>query len=238
VAGLPAKEFLKKVLQPSTDLAAELAAKVKELNTRDPTYRYQIAAIVLFLSGVDKALSVACQLLYIGGRIEWKWLKPRHPEPGVLGCGPGLMAKITKFKGLGLDLSHLKWLVELRNEYIHEASISVRYQAGQWDDCGPMIVIRACGPEIGLVGPPLLALQSSDFERWTDELAEALGAFVDQGDWQAAWRGLASKVEKLSIDRSGAGATDNIDELMNVIDSLTEKHIGIGLRYVLPRDCR
>src|SRR5215813_9714590 len=61
---LPAsRAFIDSILHPHVELAVDLLRMVNSRSTGDPTYRFQIAALTVFLSGVDKALSLAFQLI-------------------------------------------------------------------------------------------------------------------------------------------------------------------------------
>src|SRR5262245_15087667 len=114
--------LLRHVLKPHTALATDLLKLVKRkkvgpfgprVSSDDPAHRFQIAAIIIFLAGVDKALSLTLELLYLAGRVEWDWLTGRgrsNPPPGHIRCYPGFSAKIDKLKQLGLDISTIQWL--------------------------------------------------------------------------------------------------------------------------------
>lgn len=81
---LPAsKELINSVLHPHVELAADVVGMVISRNRGDSTYRYQIAALTILLAGVDKALSLACLLMYLGRKVEWKWLT-KHYAVGAL----------------------------------------------------------------------------------------------------------------------------------------------------------
>jgi hypothetical protein len=113
---LPAsREFINWVLNPHSELAVDLFRTVHSRSTADTTHRFQIAALIVFLSGVDKALSLALQLSYLADRIDWGWLTHgRKLDPGVIECHQGLTAKLDKLHSLGLDLTGLQWIVDLR----------------------------------------------------------------------------------------------------------------------------
>ena len=56
---LPAsREFINSILHPHVELAVELLRMVNSLSSGDPTYRFQIAALTVFLAGVDKELLI------------------------------------------------------------------------------------------------------------------------------------------------------------------------------------
>ncbi len=66
------KELLTGVLKPNTDLAIDLIGMVNSLDTSDPTYRFQVASIIIFLAGVDKTLNLAFELIYLMDKVNWK----------------------------------------------------------------------------------------------------------------------------------------------------------------------
>ncbi len=73
--------------------------------------------------------------------------------PGRVECGRGLMAKLFKIKSLGLDLTSLDWLVDLRNLYVHDCSIYAGYMVRpEWGE-QPGLRLRASGPEISTWEP-------------------------------------------------------------------------------------
>ena len=116
--GFTAHNLLSKVMESHLTLAVDLLGMVKKTSTDDPTHRYQIAAVVVFLAGVDKTLGLALLILYLGGHVSWESIGPRGKkvelDPGRLVCWPGLTGKLTRLKALGLDLEeNLQWLVEI-----------------------------------------------------------------------------------------------------------------------------
>jgi hypothetical protein len=189
-SGLTSNKIIRHVLEPHTELAIDLLRLMKRsrslpgmgYSTGDPTYRYQIAALIIFLAGVDKTLSVVLELLYLAGFVEWKWLKGGRiaVQPGYVICSPGLSAKIDKLKGLGLDLSQLKWLIEARNRYIHDCVIHAGYSFSFSDHApdGSPLELKASGPAILVDGPPLVALGPKEIRRCAASLTRVLAQFL------------------------------------------------------------
>jgi hypothetical protein len=205
---------------------------VRSRSTADPTHRFQIAALIVFLSGVDKALSLALQLIYLADKVEWTWLTGgRKLDPGVIECHRGLTAKLDKLHSLGLDLTGLKWIVDLRNEYIHSCRICVGYRVGI--DRGDKPILRASGPEVSFSGQPLVALGHAKIQTYARQLTHELGRFLDGIKWQAAWALLEEQLGHLPIDpepeysQMGDGSAE---EIYNLIGSLNDRHIGEGLQ--------
>ena len=152
-----AKNLLKDVLYQHVDLALDLLHMVNSLSTGDRTYRFQIVALIIFLSGVDKTLSLTFELMYLAGKIDWKWLtKGDTPSPGSVECHRGLTAKLEKLAALGLDITDLQWIIDLRNIYIHSCSIYVGYSIIV-DDTGAILIFFVFGTLSGLDGPRLAA---------------------------------------------------------------------------------
>ena len=157
---LTSKRIIRHVLDPHTELAVDLLRLMKRsrslpgmgYSTSEPTHRYQIAALIIFLAGVDKTLSVVLELLYLSGVVEWKWLTGGRSgvPPGYVICSPGLSAKIEKLKTLGVNLSQLKWLIETRNRYVHDCVIHVGYSFSASDNTaeGSPLELKASGPAV------------------------------------------------------------------------------------------
>jgi hypothetical protein len=115
---------------------------------------------MVFLAGVDKALSLACELLYLANKVKWKWLTADIPEaelqPGVIETRRGLMRKLNMLQSLGLDLTGMQWIVDLRNMYIHSCSIYAGYRIGSAFSDRPQLILKALGPSVSSDRPPFI----------------------------------------------------------------------------------
>lgn len=231
------KAFVDIILHPHVELAVDLLRMVNSRSTGDPTYRFQIAALTVFLAGVDKALSLAFQLMYLADKVEWEWLtNGRKLEPGFIECHRGLTAKLKKLQSLGLDLTELQWIVELRNAYIHSCGIYVGYRVGvdhkDTHKDTPRFILQASGPVISSSRPPLVAFGPTEIQSYAGDLIDYLGRFLDGIKWQAAWSLLEEKLGHLPINpepeyaKIAGGSAEEIDSL---IVSLNERYIGEGL---------
>jgi len=235
---LPAsREFINSVLHPHAELAVDLLCMVRSLSTSDPTHRFQIAALIVFLSGVDKALNLALQLIYLADRVEWRWLMGgRKLEPGVIECYPGLTAKLKKLHSLGLDLTELQWIVDLRNEYIHSCRIYAGYGVGI--DHGDKPILQASGPKVSFSGQPLVALGPAEIQTYAGHLTDHLGRFLDGIKWQTAWALLEEQLGHLPINPEPEYSQmmdGSAEEIYSLIVSLNERYIGEGLQRLRER---
>lgn len=231
--------MVKSLLDSHTELASELLGMVRARDTGDPTHRFQIAGVMVFLAGVDKALSLVLHLLYLAGCVDWGWLTgSRKTEllPGEVECGRGLMAKLFKIKSLGLDLTGLDWLVELRNLYVHDCSIYAGYKVSpEWGE-RPRLRLRASGPEVSTSQPPLAAIDAAVIQTYADDLARRLGSLLDRHGWSAAWRALQERLSQLPEDpepelsRVASGTPEVIHEC---VTALNQRYVGDGLRKLL-----
>lgn len=207
---------------------------VRSRSTADSTYRFQMAALIVFLSGVDKVLSFALQLAYLAGKVEWKWLTGgRKLEPGVVECYPGLTTKVNKLHSLGLDLTELQWIVNLRNNYIHSCRIYVGYRIETPSGNKPEFILRACGPDVSVSGEPLVALGATEVQTYTERLADHLGRFLDGINWQAAWALLGEQLRHLRVNPEPEYSQivdASAEEIESLIASLNERYVGEGLR--------
>jgi len=231
---LPAsRAFIDSILHPHVELAVDLLRMVNSRSTGDPTYRFQIAALTVFLSGVDKGLSLAFQLMYLADKVEWEWLtNGRKLEPGFIECHRGLTAKLKKLQSLGLDLTELQWIVELRNAYIHSCGIYAGYRVGVDDKDTPRFILQASGPEISFSSPPLVPFGPTEIQSYAGDLIDYLGRFLDGIKWQAAWSLLADKLGHLPINPEPEYAQiagGSAEEINSLIVCLNERYIGEGL---------
>lgn len=231
-------QFVGSVIRPHAELAVDLLRLVRTKDTRDPTHRFQIAAVIIYLAGIDKALGLALQLLYLAGKIKWEWLRGgRKGEAGRIVCNPGLTAKLDKLTELGFDLSDLKWLVDLRNQYVHACSIEARYGlAGDFDK--GRLVLRPSGPEVNFPGSPLLPLESDLIEQQTESLIKELGEFLDRQGWEARWRAAQARLEQLPENPEPyysevVSRVDDLDAVHVILERLNAESIGEGLQHLL-----
>jgi len=219
-----------------SELAVQLVTKARSTRSDDPTSQFLATAVVIFLAGVDKTLGLALQLCYIAGKIRWKWLRPRKPHTGVISCGPGLTAKLNKLKELGLDLTELQWLVELRNMYLHSCSIYAGYRVGSSWRGKPRLTLRAFGPEVTSSGAFIVPFNAGDIGRMADQLTERVGKFLDRMNWQSHWKQLTKKIGRLPKDphlESSRLAQASAEEIHSIVTSFNERYIGEGFRKIM-----
>lgn len=235
---LSAKTILQKVMNPHTALASELLGMVKTLSTGDPTSRFQIAGLTIFLAGVDKTLSLSLQLLYIAGKINFDWMvkNRKRRAVGVVFCDRGFGAKLDKMKEFGLNLEELKWLSELRNEYLHGVQIAAGYGVTVPEHGKLALVLRARGPEITYGVEQLTPIDSSDLRRYGTTLTRTLGSLVDRAGWLSKWRILTEKIHRLpenplpEYEMIGAS---NINGAGQAVALLNSRYIGPGFDQLL-----
>ncbi len=226
---LMAKEFLDRIMKPTVEGATSLLQRESE--SEGDGY-FESAAIIVFLSGVDKVLGVALQLLYIANKVNWDWIKPRKPIPGVIGCGPGLTKKLNKFEALGIDLSGLSWMVDLRNNILHDASLSIRYKVGICEE-SDSLCIAPQGPAIDYsYSYSQTGISREQLELWSIQLTSEIGAFLDAHQWFSVWRTLEEKVATLSSYPVDSSISDK--SIQEQAQKLNEKYIGSGMQHLLP----
>jgi hypothetical protein len=228
--------FIHSIMHPHTELAVDLLRMVGSRSTGDPSHRFQIAALIVFLSGVDKVLSLALQLMYLADRVEWRWLtNGRNLKPGVIECHQGLTTKLNKLQSLGLDLTDLQWIVDLRNSYIHTCRIDAGYRVGVDDGDTPQLILHAFGPEVSSSAAPLVALGPTDIQTSAEGLADHLGEFLDGIKWQAAWALLQEQLGHLPVNPEpeySQLADGSAEEIHSLILALNERYVGEGLRQL------
>jgi len=193
------KELLKAVLEPHTELALALLKMVMSLDSSDPSSRFQIASIIIFLAGIDKTLSLGFDLLYLAGKVNWKWMilnTKSKPPVGFIECQRGVTSKIMKLKELGVDITYMQEIINLRNEYIHSNHIYVGYTEGI-DEVEHKTRLNQSGPIISYPLAPITAFKAEDIYYCAEHLVEEISSFIDKTGWQKEWFRLAAKAKEL-----------------------------------------
>ena len=231
------KELLRDVLQPHTSLSLDLMGLIKSFDTSDPTYRFEIASVIIFLSGVDKTLSLAFELLYLAGEVGWKWMSPNprsKPPAGFIECQRGLTAKIVKLKDLGVDITYLQWIINLRNEYVHSCSVYAGYTVGLEENTDK-ICLEASRPTLCFPLTPMTAIRPERIQSYADQMIDLIGSFIDNTEWQQGWATITQKLTSLPKNPEPE-YTQILNEPENefeILDTLNEKFIGDGARLLL-----
>lgn len=227
-------------MTPHVDLATDLLKMVNNSEPLDPytsSYRFQVAAIVIFLAGVDKTLSLAFEMLYIAGKVEWSWMTPnnkRKPPAGYIECHKGLTAKLRELKGLGVDLSPLQELIDLRNKYIHSSNLYVGYST-VLDENG-RLNLRASEPVISYLLPPYTFVRPQDMKSHAGYLVDTVGSFVDKSGWPDRRRAIMLKLSRLPENPEPEYTqlvSNHFSNDSEIIDSLNRKYVGEGAKLLL-----
>jgi len=228
------KELLKDVLKPHSELALDLMRMVKSLDTGDPSYRFQIASVIILLAGVDKTLSLAFELLYLAGKVDWSWMVPNtrlKPPAGLIECHRGLTGKIIKLKELGVDVTHLQWIIDLRNQYVHSCHIYLGYTLGP-DETEREIQLKPSGPIISFPLPPMTVLQPEEIQYYIEQLVDEIGSFLDGVEWQNEWFMLAQKIDHLpqNPEPEYTQIMNEPEKELEIIDALNRRLVGDGAK--------
>ena len=153
-------------------------------------------------------------------------------EPGVIECHQGLTAKLEKLDSLGLDLTGLQWIVDLRNDYIHSCRIYTGYRVGTDHGDKPRLILRASGPEVSFSGQPLMALGPAEIQTYAEQLTDQVGRFLDGIKWQEAWALLEKQLGLLPINPEpeySQMVDGSAQEIRNLTRSLNKRYVGEGL---------
>lgn len=232
------KELLKDVLFPHIEIAVDLMEHVKTFDTSDPSHHYQIASILIFLAGVDKTLSLAFELLYIAGKVEWEWMVSNNnkswPPTGFIECTRGLTAKIIKLEDLGVDITNLQWLVDLRNYYVHSCSIYTGYSE-RIDETEDNIQIKPSELTISFPLSPITYIHSQEIQMYANEIVELIGSYVDRTNWHERWFKIAEKVKNLPInpEPEHSQIMNEPERLFEILSALNDKYVGDGIKLLL-----
>lgn len=230
------KELLKDVLSPHTELAVELMGMVKTHDTNDPTHRYQIASILIYLAGVDKALNLAFELLYLAGKVDWQWMSPNPksmPPAGFIECTRGLTSKILKLKDLGVDITYLQWLIDIRNEYVHSCSIYTGYSQSI-DEIEGNLQLKPVEPTLSFPLTPTTYLRPQEIQYYTNGIIDLIGTFIDQSEWHKEWLTIAEKVKTLpkNPEPEYTQITKAPEREWEILNALNEKFVGVGAKLL------
>lgn len=230
------KELLKGVLEPHRELALDLIKMVKSLDTSDSSHRFQIASVTIFLAGIDKTLSLAFELLYLAGKVDWSWMVPNNkskPPAGFIECQRGLTAKIMKLKELGVDVTQLQGIIDLRNEYVHSCHIYVGYTLGL-DEVECKTQLKSSAPVISFPLTPLTAFQPKEIQYYSELLIDEIGSFIDGVEWQRGWFKLTKKIEQLpqNPEPEYTQIVNDPERESEILDALNKRFIGEGAKLL------
>jgi len=143
-----------------------------------------------------------------------------------------LTAKLEKLDSLGLDLTGLQWIVDLRNDYIHSCRIYTGYRVGTDHGDKPRLILRASGPEVSFSGQPLMALGPAEIQTYAEQLTDQVGRFLDGIKWQEAWALLEKQLGLLPINPEpeySQMVDGSAQEIRNLTRSLNKRYVGEGL---------
>jgi hypothetical protein len=144
--------------------------------------------------------------------------------------------KLLKIKDLGLDLTRVGWLVEMRNWYVHDCSIYAGYRVDiEWAE-PPRPHLRAIGPEVSTSGIPLAGIDAAAIKTYSADLARLLGSLLDRNDWSIEWRKIQERLAHLPADPEpelsevGPAGPEPIHE---IVTALNARFLGDGLSKIL-----
>jgi hypothetical protein len=233
-------DLLNSVIRPHAHLATRLLRLVRRWSTATSSHEYGIAALIIFLAGVDKVLSLTLELLYLAGHVEWEWMRRRRRadvEPGEVFCDPGFMAKLAKLKELGCDVTEIDWLAELRNSYIHGCKIYGGYSVAA-DFDRQRVTVKPTGPTVNSGLTFLSPVRADDIDPMTTRLVERLDRFLGERRCEEALRRISERLTALPVDpqpwtgRLNASEMDP-DTIIAQIRELNAEMVGEGLSKII-----
>jgi len=139
---------------------------------------------------------------------------------------------------LGVDLTYLQWIINLRNEYVHSCSLYIGYTVG-YDDDTEKIYLEAREPTLSFPLAPIVAVRSERIQYYSDQMIDLIGSFIDHTEWWLVWSKITKKLEGLpkNPDPEYAQiANESKDESENeheILDTLNQKFIGDGAKLLL-----
>ena len=231
------REFLKNSIQFHADLAIDLL-KLTKGDSGDGYNRFEIASVIIFLTGVDKMLNIAFGLLYLAGKVKWKDIVyKRYPktEAGFIECHKGLLGKVNTLKKLGADITPLIDIIEWRNYFIHDSSIYAGYAQG-FDEDTKKPKISPDGPKISYPLSPNTFWTDETIQYYTELTLDVISSFLDTTGWKNAWYEVSKRLEKLptyNIDLNLVNDPKGQEKISTRIEELNNIHIGIGLEKLL-----
>ena len=233
------REVLKNCIQSHADLAKDLLKLLNKESGEGPN-RFQMASIIILLSGVDKMLNIAFGLLYLGGKVAWKDIvfNPHfEAKAGFIECHKGLFGKIKTLEKLGADVSPLLELIEIRNYSIHDSFI----YAGYVEKLDELTMEPIISPGELTISYPLFPethWTEEVIQYYTDGTLNVVSAFVDTTDWKETWLEIGEKLEGLptyEIDPDLVYDPEGHNKNMSRIEELNNTYIGIGLTKLLDK---
>lgn len=229
-------KIISSVLEPHVELSMDLMKLVNSSNTSDPTYRFQIASLIVFLSGIDKTLNIAFGLLYLSGRVDWNWMAPSKKMKAPLGfieCQRGLSAKVEKLNELGVNISYLEDLICVRNEFIHGSTIYIGYSE-RLEENGE-VTLKPYGPEVSFPFAPIIHFSIADIRNIANCIANSIGTYIDQTDWTKKYLTLSQKIESLpqNPEPEYSLLLNDQSNVLELINMLNQKFIGDGANLVI-----
>ena len=156
------------------------------------------------------------------------------PPAGFIECTRGLTSKIIKLKDLGVDLTHLQWLVDLRNEYVHSCSIYTGYSE-RIDETEVNIQVKPSGPTISFPLSPMTYIHAQEIQNYVNGIVELIGSFIDQTDWYEGWFKIAENVKNLpsNPEPEHTQIMNEPERLFEILSALNDKFVGDGAKLLL-----
>jgi len=144
-----------------------------------------------------------------------------------------LTAKINKLLELGVDVTYLQGIINLRNEYVHSCNIYVGYALG-FDESEFTTQLKPFGPIISTLLPPISFFQPEKFQIYSNNLVNAVGTYIDDLGWQNKWQELSKKLERLpkNPEPEYSQIIEDSEKEIETIKMLNIRYIGDGANLI------
>jgi len=222
--------YLEAILKPHVALTGTLLGMARSDDTGDVRCGIETAALLVFMAGLDKVLSLACAFLHVAGQVDRKWLKssPGQSWAGLLTCGNGMTEKIGKLRALGALHTEFALLVEVRNYYIHGHSLLAGYKIGTNEECTEP-TLRPYGPSVGYGLAPSVGVTLTGLKQLGEGIIEELVEYIDRKTpWQENMRAIHRRLKSMPHDppKELAQVATEPDP-SRIVECLNAKHVGV-----------
>lgn len=219
------KKFFHTIKEKHMNLIVELL----DLDDSPKKEAIKTAALIIFISGIDKILSFAVIFFWIAGKVNLEQLiykkNKENIGKGIIVCDYGLSAKCEILNNMGVELDDYKWLVDLRNYYIHGHTMNIGYKIDPSFESEKLNL----KPELEFFMPSSINIRANvkDFNLWYEDIINQICEELDKADFERIFKDIKKEVENLPINPEPFYSNINNlnDEDIEISDKL-EKLLG------------
>lgn len=193
-------------------------------------------SVIIFLSGIDKILSISMLFLWMSGKLkvdELVYKNRRELESGSIFCDYGLGAKAKIMEEYGIELKKYKWLSDLRNRYIYGHNLKMGYQAEPDFKKGELNLKSVF--EIHFSDTFNVDVSYEDFDNWFDEIIKEICIELGKMKFEERYEKIKKRIQQLPENpKPFFSRINNEDASAEIIDEFEIKNNEIEM---LNRSC-